>query len=166
MPSGLWRYEFIAQLLQGLYRNANKLPSRHTRMPRSWGFFVKNLLVGDWPILCGRKQGFQGPPRTSQHIPARRSSTAKILFEDPKCHSRRSWSRDPENSKSKPIVQARAPSRWGAQSGRRQRPRQLDNVELDSSYKAVAACQVRASSKPTSERPNARHVSSKTAFLV
>jgi hypothetical protein len=45
---------------------------------------------------------------------------------------------------------ARAPSRWGAQSGCRQRPRQLDDVELDSSNKAEAAHQVKASSKPTS----------------
>jgi hypothetical protein len=35
MPSGLWHYEFIAQLLQGLYKNADKLPSRHTSMPTS-----------------------------------------------------------------------------------------------------------------------------------
>ncbi len=45
---------------------------------------------------------------------------------------------------------ARAPSRRGAQSGCQQRPRQLDNVELDSSNKAEAAWQVKASSKPTS----------------
>jgi hypothetical protein len=43
-----------------------------------------------------------------------------------------------------------APSRWGAQSGHRQRQRQLDNVELDNSNKAEAACLVKASSKPTS----------------
>ncbi len=45
---------------------------------------------------------------------------------------------------------ARVQSRWGAQSGCRQRPHQLDNVELDGSNKAEAACQVKASSKPTS----------------
>ncbi len=45
---------------------------------------------------------------------------------------------------------AQAPSWCGAQSGRRQRPRQLDNIELDSSSnKAEAACQGKASSKPT-----------------
>ncbi len=43
---------------------------------------------------------------------------------------------------------ARAP--WGAQSGHRQRPHQLDDVELDGSNKAEAARQVKASSKPTS----------------
>ncbi len=45
---------------------------------------------------------------------------------------------------------AQAPSRWGAQSGCRQRPHQLGNVELDGSNKAEAACQVKARSKPTS----------------
>ncbi len=39
-----------------------------TRMPTSWGVFFNNLLVGDWLILCSRKQAFQGTPRTSQHI--------------------------------------------------------------------------------------------------
>ncbi len=38
----------------------------------------------------------------------------------------------------------------GGTSGRRQRPHQLDGVELDGSNKAEAACQVEASSKPTS----------------
>ncbi len=47
-------------------------------------------------------------------------------------------------------VSVQALSRWGAQSGHRQRPHQLDNVELDGSTKAEAACQVEASSKPTS----------------
>ena len=38
----------------------------------------------------------------------------------------------------------------GAQSGHRQKPHQLDDVDLDGSNKAEAACQVEASSKPTS----------------
>jgi hypothetical protein len=41
------------------HKNANKLK-----------IFVKNLLVGDWPILCSREQAFQGPPRTNQRIAA------------------------------------------------------------------------------------------------
>jgi hypothetical protein len=40
-------------------------------------FFVKNLLVGDWPILCGHEQAFQDPARTSQRIAAHQSSMAK-----------------------------------------------------------------------------------------
>jgi hypothetical protein len=51
-------------------------------MPASYQVY-KNLLVGDWLVLCGRKQAFQGPPRASQHIAARQSLMAKNLFEDP-----------------------------------------------------------------------------------
>jgi hypothetical protein len=153
MPSGLWHYEFIAQLLQGLYKNANMLPSRHTRMPTSWGFFVKNLLVGDWPILCGRERAFQGPPRTSQCITAHQSLTAKTnFFKDPKVPLMAELSSWPWRLQEQAHgASAQAPSQWdGAQSGRRQRPHQLEDIELDSSNKAEAAHQVRASSKPTS----------------
>ena len=151
MPSGLWHYEFIAQLLQGLYKNADKLPSRHTRMPTSRGFFVKNLLVGDRPILCVHEQAFQGPPRTSQRIAACKSLMAKILFEDPKVPLAAESGLWPWRLQEQAHgASAQAPSQWGAQSGHQQRPRQLDNVELDSSNKAEAACQVKASSKSTS----------------
>ncbi len=74
-----------------------------------------------------------------------------ILFEDPKvplAAELGSWPwRLQEQAHGASV---RVPSQWGAQSGRRQRPRQLDNVELDSSNKAEAARQVKASSKPTS----------------
>jgi hypothetical protein len=60
----------------------------YTRMPTSWGAFSKTLLVGDWPILCGRKQAFQGPPRTSQHIAACQSSTVKNYFCGPQSATR------------------------------------------------------------------------------
>ncbi len=96
------------QLLQGLYKNANKLLSRHARTPTSWGRVFENLLVGDWPILCSREQAFRGPPRTSQYIAARISLTAKkILSRTPKCYLQRSWARDPEDSKNDPLVRAR-----------------------------------------------------------
>ncbi len=78
-----------------------------TRMPTSCRVY-ENLLVGDWPILCGRERAFQGPPRTSQRIAARQSLTAKKIFlRTLKCHLQRSWARDPEDSKSKPMVRAR-----------------------------------------------------------
>jgi hypothetical protein len=78
-----------------------------TRMPSNCRV-CKNLLVGDWPILCGRERAFQGPPRMRQHITARQSSTAKKIFSRTlKCYLRRSWSRDPEDSKSKPMVRER-----------------------------------------------------------
>jgi hypothetical protein len=63
-----------------------------TRTTASWGpiftrqehqqaaEFFKNLMIGDWPILCGRERAFQGPPRTSLHIAARQSSMAKKSF--------------------------------------------------------------------------------------
>ncbi len=55
------------------YKNADKLRS-----------FYKNLLVGDWSILCGREQAFQGPPRTSQRIAARQSLMLKISLQGPR----------------------------------------------------------------------------------
>ncbi len=58
-----------------------------TRMPTSCRVY-KNLLVGDWPILCGRERAFQGPPRTSQRIAARQSSTAKKSFWGPQSATR------------------------------------------------------------------------------
>jgi hypothetical protein len=84
MHSGLWHYEFIARLLQGLYKNTYKLKSwlkkaLSTRMMTNCGVY-ENLLVEYWPILCGRKQVFQGPPGTSQRIAARQSSTKQISF--------------------------------------------------------------------------------------
>ncbi len=70
------------------YRDSTRMPTSwgvvvfKTRIPTSWGVY-ENILVGDWPILCGREQAFQGSPRTSQHIAARRSSTAKKSFQGP-----------------------------------------------------------------------------------
>ncbi len=113
--------------------------------------FVKNLLVGDWPILCGRERAFQGPPRTSQRIAAHQSLTAKFFFKDPKVPLAAELGSWPWRLQEQAHgASARAPSRWGAQSGRWQRPCQLDEVELDSSNKAEAAGRVEAISKPTS----------------
>jgi hypothetical protein len=82
MPSCLWHYEFITQLLQGLYKNADKLSSQHKNAD-NLRIFVKKLLVGDWLILCGREQAFQGPPRKNQRIAARQSSMVKKSFLGP-----------------------------------------------------------------------------------
>jgi hypothetical protein len=112
----------------------------------------KNLLMGDWPILCSCKQALKGPPRTRQHIAARQSSMAKNSFRGPwsaTCHGVGLVTL--KTPRASPWCEhASAKLRWGAQSGCRQRPHQLDNVELDSSNKAEAAHQVKASSKPTS----------------
>ncbi len=108
--------------------------------------------MGDWPILCSRKQAFQGPPRTRQRVAAPQSSMAKHSFWG-------LWNSTPggvglvtlKTPRASPWGGiARAPSRWGAQSGRRQRPHQLEDVELDGSNMVEAARQVKASSKPTS----------------
>jgi hypothetical protein len=77
-----------------------------TRMPTSCRAY-KNLLIGDWPILCGHERAFQGPPRTRQHIAASQSLTAIFFLRTLKCYSWRNWACDPEDSKSKPVVQAR-----------------------------------------------------------
>jgi hypothetical protein len=74
----------------------------------------------------------------------------KIFSRTLKCYLRQSWALDPELQEQAHGASAQVPSQWGAQSGCRQRPHQLDNVELDGSNKAEAACQVKASSKPTS----------------
>ncbi len=121
-----------------------------TRMPTSCQDY-ENLLIGDWPILCSRERTFQGPPRTSQSIAARQSSTAKILFEDPEVPLVMELGSWPWRLQEQVHgASTRVPSQWRAQSGCRQRPRQLDDVELDSSNKAEAARQVKASSKPIS----------------
>ncbi len=109
----------------------------------------KNLLVGDWPVLCGREQVFQGLPRTSQHI-ARHADHQwqKILFKDPEVLLAAELCLWPWRLQEQAHgASARAPSQWEAQSGHWQRPHQLDNVELDSSNKAEAARLVEASSK-------------------
>ncbi len=108
--------------------------------------------MGDWPILCGHEQAFQGPPRTRQRIAARQSLTAKKnLFENPEVLLAAELGLWPWRLQEQAHgASARVPSRWEAQPGCWQRPHQLDNVELDSSNKAEAAHQVKANSEPTS----------------
>jgi len=50
--------------------------------------FCKNLLMGDWPILCGREQAFLGPKDKTAIIAARQSSTAELLFGGPSSATR------------------------------------------------------------------------------
>jgi hypothetical protein len=121
-----------------------------TRLPTSCQVY-ENLLVGDWPFLCGRKRAFQWPPRTSRVSLHANHRWQKNLFEDSKVPLAAELGLWPWRLQEQAHgVSAQALSQWGAQSGCRQRPRWLDNVELDSSNKAEAACQVKAISMPTS----------------
>jgi hypothetical protein len=117
--------------------------------------------------LCGREQAFQGPPRTSQRIAARQSSTAKIFLRTLKCHSRQSWARDPEDSKSKPMVRAhkrRADGKPSLVVGRGHVTWTIFSlIALTRQKQSSLPSQVK---KQANQCPNARHVSSKTAFLV
>jgi hypothetical protein len=107
MPSSLWHYEFIAYLLQRLHKNDDK--------PRANCFQDKN--ADKLPNLqepSGRRLAHfvqpQGSlPRTTKDKPAYCCTPIidgkKIFLRILKCHSRRSWACDPEDSKSKPMVQ-------------------------------------------------------------
>ncbi len=109
MPSGLWHYEFIAYLLQRLDKNDNK--------PRAYCFQDKN--ANKLPSLqepSGRRLAdFVRPraslPRTTKNKPAYCCMPIidgeKFFSRTPKCHLQQSWARDPEDSKSKPMVRAR-----------------------------------------------------------
>ncbi len=121
-----------------------------TRMPTSCRVY-KNLLMGGWPILCSLEQAFKGPARTRQNITTCQSSTAKKSFPGPWSATRgrvglmtlktpraSPWCERPS---AEPMG---SPVWWSAEAS------QLDDVELDSSNKAEAARQVKASSKPTS----------------
>ncbi len=105
-PTTLWIHSLPStEALQNDYKP--RLIVFKTRTPTSCQI-CENLLMGDWLILCGREQAVQGPTRTSQRIAARQSSTAKKIFSRTlKCYLRWSWDRDPEDSKSKAMVQAR-----------------------------------------------------------
>ncbi len=90
----------------------------------------------------------QGQDSVSLHANHQRQ---KILFEDPEVLLAAELGLWPWRLQEQARgASARLPSRWWAQSGRRQRPHQLDDVELGGSNKAEAAHQVKASSKPTS----------------
>jgi hypothetical protein len=111
-PNGSWHYEFInfkAHLLQRLDENDGK-PGAHfykTRAPTSCQNF--------WEPSDGSLANFVRPqaslPRTIKNKPAYRCmpiiNGKKIFLSTPKCYLQRSWASDPEDSKNKPMVQAR-----------------------------------------------------------
>ncbi len=103
-PSGLWHYDFIARLLQGLYKNADKIENKNADKLRS---FLEDT-------SCRRLANFVRPraslPRTTKDKPAYCCTPIingkKIFLRTLKCYSQRSWARDPEDSKNNPMVQA------------------------------------------------------------
>jgi hypothetical protein len=106
----LWHYEFIACLLQRLYKNANKL--------RSCCFQDKNAnkLMSFLQERSGRRLAdFVRPqaslPRTTKDKPVYCCTSIingkKTFSRTPKCYLRQSLTRDPEDSKNDPMVQAR-----------------------------------------------------------
>ncbi len=108
LPMALWIHSLSSTGALQEHLQAEELAGERdfkTRMPTSWGDY-ENLLVGDRSILCGCKQAFQGPRRTSQHIPACQSLMAIFFSRTPKCYLRRSWARNHEDSKIDPMVQA------------------------------------------------------------
>ena len=109
MPSSRGHYEFIACLLQGLYKNADKL--------RSCLFQDKNAnkLRSFLQEPSGRRlANFVRPqashPRTTKDKPAYHCTpiinSKKFFLRTPKCYLRWSWAHDPEDSKNNPMVQA------------------------------------------------------------
>jgi hypothetical protein len=110
MLSSLWHYELIARLLQGLYKNADKLRScffqdKNANKLRSfcWEPSVRRL------TNTVRLQA--SLLRTTKDKPAYCCTPIiegkKIFSRTPKCYLRQSWAHDPENSKIDPLVRAR-----------------------------------------------------------
>jgi hypothetical protein len=120
-----------------------------TKMPTSCWVY-KNLLleIGQFCTVASEpSKDHQGQDSVLLHAD---HQWQKNLFEDPEVllvAELGSWPwRLQEQARG---ASARVQGQRGAQSGHRQRLHQLDNVELDGSNKAEAACQVEASSKPT-----------------
>ncbi len=107
-----------------------------------WGALQECLQVGDWPILRGSKQTFQGWPMTSSallHTDHWRQKSIK----DPKVWLAVELGPQPRRlQEQSPVMHAWAPSQKGAQSGCRQRPHQLVDGELACPNKVEAAHQV------------------------
>jgi hypothetical protein len=133
-----------------------------TRMPTSCRVY-KNLLMGVWLILCIHEQAFQGPPRTRQGIAACQSLMAKKSFWGPQnatCSGVRlvtlktlrasPWCK---RASAKPMG---SPGRSSAEALSWM---MLSLIALTRQKQLAKSRQ--ATSQPA---PNARHVSSKTAF--
>ncbi len=106
-------------------------------------------------------------PRTTKDKPAYLCTpiiNGEIFFlRTPKCHSRQSWARDPEDFKSKPMVRARERRADGKPSlvvGRGHISWTMLSLIALTRQKQLA----KSRQKQANQRPNARHVPSMTAF--
>ncbi len=134
-------------------------------MPTSFRFF-ENLLMGDWPILCGRKLAFPGPEDEPAYHRCMRIIEGGISFwRTLKCYSRQSWASGPDCPKSKPVVRACEHRANGDRSLVVSRCRigwmMLSLIAL--AWQKQLAWSWQAASQPASQ---VRHVVPKTAFLV
>ncbi len=152
-PSVLWHYEFISypstEAQQEWWQAEGQLFSRQECRQAAKFTITFWWEIGQFCLAASKpSKDHQGWDSILLHADHR---WQKNLFEDPEVLLTVELGLWPWRLQEQAHgASARAPSRWGAQSGRWQRPRQLDNVELDTSNKAEAACQVKASSKPTS----------------
>jgi hypothetical protein len=153
MPNGSWHYEFIAYISTEAQQEWQQAEGRlfSRQECRQAAKFTRTFWweIGQFFAAASEpSKDHQGQESVLLNTDHR---WQKILFRDPEvllAAELGSWPcRLQEQARG---ASARAPSRWGAQSGHRQRPHQLEDVELDGSNKAEAACQVKASSKPTS----------------
>jgi hypothetical protein len=88
-PNGPQHYEFIElPSPEALQNYSKRLIVVFKQECRQAAEFLKNLLMGDWPILCGCEQAFLGPKDKTAIIAARQSLTAELLFEGPSSATR------------------------------------------------------------------------------
>ena len=106
----LWQYELIVSLLQGLHKNANKLrvccfQDKNANKLRSFlqehsGRRLANFV---WPQASLPRITKDKPVYCCMPIIDGRKFSSRT----PKCYLRQSLTRDPEDSKNDPMVQAR-----------------------------------------------------------
>ncbi len=153
MPNGSWHYEFIAYPSTEAQQEQRQAEGRLFSRQECWQA-TKFTRTFWWEIgrFCAAAsepaKDHQGWDSILLHADHQGQNN---LFEDPEVLltaelGSLSWRHQEQAC----GASARAPSWWGAQSGHRQRPHQLDDVELDGSNKAESAHKVEASSKPTS----------------
>ncbi len=134
-------------------------------MPTSFRIF-ENLLIRDWPILCGRKQAFPGPKdKPAYHCCTLIIDSGISFWRTLKCYLWRSRASGPDRPKSKPVVRAHERRANGDHSLVIGRCRigwtMLSMIAL--AWQKQLAWLWQAASQPESQ---VRHVVPKTAFLV